>query len=108
MISESLSKKCAAKINMLKPAVLGKNATIYIILLKKVIVVTGDTLIEFTSSFEDPDTQFLQAFFKIICRRSEINYHETITAKYTGKITKIDIFYNCPFEELSPSLQKSY
>lgn len=108
MISESLSKKCATKINMLKQCVLGKNATLYKIVKEGQNVVTGDTLIEFTSSFEDPDTSdFLQALNSKLSddELSEIT-HETINAKYTGEITKIEIFYNCPFEELSASLQK--
>lgn len=62
MICETLSKKCAAKVNMLKQSVLGKNATIYKIVEQGQHVETGDHLIEFTSSFDDPDTaEFLQA-----------------------------------------------
>lgn len=108
MIAESLGKKCAAKINMQKQAVLGKNATIYHIVEEGDTVTTGDNLIEFTSSFEDPDTaEFLQALTNKL-DDTELNdvAHETITAKYTGEITKINIYYNCPYEELSPSLQQ--
>ena len=108
MIAESLSKKCAAKDNMLKACSLGKNATIYSIVKEGDKVVTGDNLIEFTSSFDDPDTaDFLQALSGKLSDEdlSEIT-HETIKAKYTGEITRVEILYNCPFEELSPSLQK--
>jgi len=106
MISETLSKKCAAKINMLKQAVLGKNATIYNIVKEGDRVQTGDNLIEFTSSFEDPDTaEFLQTLSNNISSdQLESITHETISAKYSGEITRVEIFYNCPFEELSPTL----
>lgn len=108
IISETLSQKCSSKVNMLKQAVLGKNATIYNIVKKGDTVKTGENLIEFTSSFDDPDTAEFLAKLQSSMSSEQINeiVHESIKAKYTGEITKVDIFYNCPFEQLSPSLQK--
>lgn len=107
LISESLAKKCASKINMLKQTVLGKNAIIHSIVKEGDTVQTGDSLIEFTNSFDDPDTtEFIQRLTDKLSddQLSEIT-HEKIEAKYSGEITRVEIFYNCPFEELSSSLQ---
>lgn len=108
MISEKLSQKCVSKVNMLKDAVLGKNAEIYNIVDVGDSVKAGDALIEFTSSFDDPDTaSFLAGLSAQLGDETlEEITKEEITAKYSGKITDIQILYNCPFEELSPSLQK--
>lgn len=108
VISENISKKCAAKINMLKQCVLGKNAEIYKIVKKGDSVATGDTLIEFTGSFEDPDTtEFLAKLnSKLDADQIDTMTHERIEAKFTGTITDVRIYYNCSFEELSPSLQR--
>lgn len=107
LISESLGEKCAAKINMLKQIVLGKNAIIY--KLKDIgdKVVTGDVILDFTSSFDDPDaSDFLAKLSQDVDPEylDEIT-HEQVKAKLAGTITDIKIVYNCPFEELSPSLQ---
>ena len=108
LVSESLAKSCAAKINMLKSIVLGKNATIHKIVEKGDHVNTGDNLLEFTSSFEDPDTsEFLQKLQSTLTQdQLDTIANETVKAKYAGEVTEVEIFYNCPEEELSPSLQK--
>lgn len=107
MISESLGKKCTAKINMLKQIVLGKNAIIYSMKDVGDEVVTGDALLDFTSSFDDPDAA---AFLSKLTANVDPEYideltHEQVKTKYAGKITDIKVVYNCEFEELSPSLQ---
>lgn len=108
MIAESLGEKCASKINMLKQTCFGKNAIIHKLVDIGDTVTTGDHLIEFTTSFEDEDTsEFLQKLASSLSdeQLSEIT-HESVNAKYSGEITNVEIFYNCPFEELSESLQK--
>lgn len=107
MISESLGKRCTSLINMLKQVVLGKNADIHKIVEIGDTVKTGDHLLEFTNSFEDPDTlEFLQKLAQKAGEDAGLLSRETVDAKYTGKITDIKIYYNCPFEELSSSLQE--
>ena len=108
MVSESLAERCAAKINMLKQVVLGKNATIYKIVNKGDHVATGDHLLEFMTSFEDEDTAEMLANLQKSHDEEELKQitHETVDSKYSGEITDVEIFYNCPFEELSPSLQE--
>lgn len=108
LISESLGLKCTAKINMLKQVALGKNAVIHSILNIGDHVETGGHIIEFTNSFDDPDTsEFLQQLSANIGSDNiESLTHDTIDAKFSGIITNIELYYNCPLEELDASLQK--
>ena len=107
MICESLGKRCSAKINELKQVALGKNAVI-----KKLIKIgdhidTGDVILEYMNSFDDPDTaEFLQSLGKELSdEQLESITNDTVKTKYPGEVTNLEIYYNCPFEELSPSLQ---
>lgn len=107
LIAESLGERCASKINFLKPITLGKNAIIHKLLDIGTIVDTGDHIIEFTNSFDDPDaTEMIQRLTATI---GEDDFaaiaNESVDAKFKGIITNIEIFYNCPFEELNPSIQ---
>ena len=107
-VSEKLCEKCAGKINMLSQTVLGKNAVIHKIVDKGDKVQTGDSLIEFTTSFDDEDTNlFLQKLSSALSDEQvqELTYEKKV-AKYAGEITKVEILYNCPETELSESLQK--
>jgi len=108
LISESLGRKCAANVNMLKQIALGKNAEIHKIVDVGDTVITGDSLIEFTQSFNDVGTtEFLNALASQLSDDDLATItHETVKTKYSGTITNIDVYYNCPFEELTPSLQK--
>lgn len=108
LISESLGKKCEAKINMLKQIVLGKNAVIYKLVDIGQKVDAGEAILDFTSSFDDPDTA---SFMAKLSGSLEGDYmdeltHEQVRSKYAGLITDLQIVYNCPFEDLSESLQK--
>lgn len=107
LISESLGEKCAAYVNMLKQTVLSKNSEIYSIVEEGDIVEPGDELIEFSDSFEDPETTEFLAKLATSLDADMMNdiTHETVNAKYAGKITKVEIYYNCNFEELTPSVQ---
>ena len=107
LISESLCDKCAAKINMLKQVVLGKNAEVFKIVNVGDKVLTGDHLVEFTSSYSDPDTaEFLRKLNQTLDQdQLDELTHESVDSKFSGTVTSVDFAYNCPFEELSPSLQ---
>lgn len=108
IVSESLCKRCTSLINMLKQVALGKNAEIHSIVSIGDHVKTGDHLLDFTNSFDDPDTlEFLQKLADNIGDEDAgALSRDSVDSKYTGKITNVEIFYNCEFEELSPSLQK--
>ena len=104
IVTEMLSKKCTADICMCKDVVLGKNAVVSHIVEEGDSIMTGDHLIDFTSSFDDP------AIEKFLSRMAFDNIDdltaEHVSSKYTGEVTQIKIYYNVPFEELSSSLQK--
>ena len=107
LVSESLSHKCGSYINMPKAVSLGKNAVIHNIVNIGDNIVTNDHLLDFTMSFNDSETtDFIQALQAQIGMDAfdEIT-HESVNAKYTGRVSNIEIYYNCPFEELSSSLQ---
>lgn len=107
-ISESLAERCASKINMLKQVSLGKNAVIHSIKEIGDTVNTGDHIIEFTNSFDDEDTvDFLDKLRQNIGDDEMYSItNESVDAKFAGVITNIEICYNCPFEELHPSIQE--
>lgn len=109
LISDSLSKKCAIKVNILKPISLGKNALIHNIVKVGDHVKSGDPLLEFTSSFDDPDVmEFIAKLSDAEVGKNSMDSmtHEIVKSPNTGLITKMEVIYNCPFEELSESMQK--
>ena len=107
LVSEKLSNKCAAKVNMLKSVSLNKHAIVHKLVEKGDEVVTGDHLMEFSESYEDADTaDFLQKLGSTLDKdQIDAITYDNISTKYTGEVTDVEIFYNCPFEELSESLQ---
>lgn len=107
IICETLGERCSAKINMLKQISLGKNAVIHSIKDIGDQVETGEHIIEFTNSFDDPDTaEFLKSLTQSIgSDHLESLTHESVDAKFSGVITDIKLYYNCPIEELDESMQ---
>ena len=108
LISDSLSKKCTTKVNMLKQVVLGKNAIIYKIAEPGSTIQSGDALLEFTSSYDDPDaSEFIAKLADTVDPEymNEVT-HEEVKSKLSGTVTDVRVVYNCPFESLSESLQK--
>lgn len=108
LITETLSEKCAARINIREDYAFEKNATIFKLVHIGDHVVTGDSLIEYMEGFNDPDTSdFLANLGASIGTDAFENYtNDKIETLNTGVVTNVEIFYNCPFEELSPSFQK--
>jgi hypothetical protein len=92
IVTEKLSKKCTADICMCKDVVLGKNAVVSHIMEEGETVKTGDHLIDFTSSFDDPDIE------KFLSRMAFDNIDELtaehVSSKYSGEITQVKIYYN--------------
>ena len=108
MISESLSKKAASNVTMQKQVSLGVNTIVHSIAEVGQTVKTGDSLLDFTTSFEDPATaEFLADLSRTLGSNiANTVGNEHITAKYTGKIVDIKIYYNKPLTELHESLVK--
>lgn len=106
-ISEQLSEKCASDITMDKPVALGPNAIIHKIASVGDHVEINQPLLQFTTSFDDPTTtEFLQDLIDTMGDdETKALGNEEVLAKYPGRISDIAIYYNVPFETLSPSLQ---
>lgn len=107
-ISENLSEKCASDITMAKAVAIGPNAIIHNIAKVGDHVNVNDELLDFTTSFNDPTTTaFLQDLIDTVGSEEANDIgNEKILSKYPGRISDIDIYYNVPFETLSPTLQK--
>jgi hypothetical protein len=108
IISDTLSVKAASRVTMMKHIALGPNTIIHKIAEVGQEVLTGETLLEFTTSFDDPAaSEFLTNLALTMGGEyADIVGNEIITSKYTGTVANIKVYYNMPFEELSPSLQK--
>ena len=106
-ISDRLSEMCASDITMAKSVALGPNTIIHKIVNVGDHVEINDDLLNFTTSFSDSTTtEFLQDLINTVGNEiGEELGNETIKSKYNGRVSDIDIFYNVPFETLSPSLQ---
>lgn len=109
LVSEDLCERCAIKVNMLKQIALPKNSIVYKMVDVGDKVDTGDPLLEYANGFDDPDAM---AWLKDLEAKSgsdedsELLSRDTVDSKVGGEVTKITVLYNCPFEELDPSLQK--
>jgi hypothetical protein len=108
IISNSLSEKAASYVTMLKQVSLGANTIIYKIVDVGQEIKTGESLLEFSASFEDPaTTEFISKLSQSI-GQEDVDFisSENVKSKYTGQVVDVKIFYNRPIEELHESLQK--
>jgi succinate dehydrogenase flavin-adding protein (antitoxin of CptAB toxin-antitoxin module) len=108
IISDSLSEKAASYVTMVKQAALGPNTIVNKIATVGKEIKTGESLLEFTTSFADPSTTDFIARLTQSLGDTDADFlsNETITSKYTGKLVNIKIYYNKPVEELHESLQR--
>ncbi len=108
VISDSIARKAASLVTMVKPVALGQNAVVHKMAEIGDTVKAGDSILDFTTSFEDPSTtEFLASLTKSLGSDvAETVGNESIKSKYTGKIANIKIYYNRSMEELNDSLQK--
>lgn len=107
LITDKLAEKLETKVSMLKAVSLGPNSIIHHIAEVGDKIVTGDHLLDFTTSFNDPDTTAFLANLnqQIGVDDAEALGNDAITTKYTGVVGDIKIYYNVPLETLSESLQ---
>ena len=106
-ISDRLSEMCASDITMAKSVALGPNTIIHKMVKVGDHVNVNDDLLNFTTSFNDATTtEFLQDLIASVGNEiGEELGNEKVKSKYGGRISDIEIYYNVPFETLSPSLQ---
>lgn len=108
MISEKLSEKCSTSVSMLKAISLNPNTIIHYIAKEGQNIEVGETLLEFTAAEDEISAEILQGLYDEL---GEEDYnaltHEKVVSKYSGVISKVEIYYNHDFEELNPSLQST-
>ena len=107
MVTTSLAKKMTTKINMKRSITLGPKANLQFLATEGQAIKTGDPLIIFENEFDDSSVNDLLAN---IGDEFELEIQDltskTLKSKYTGKVTKINIFFNHDLEDYSPSIQK--
>lgn len=107
LMSETLSEKCSTKVTMMKSVALGPNAIIHNIANVGDEIEVNDHLLDFTTSFNDENTaEFLQDLANKLGDEGLEVGNEFVKSKYHGQVVDIKIYYNVPFETLSPTLKK--
>lgn len=106
-VTSQLTDDMSTKITMNKPIAIGPNANVEFLIKKGQEIKAGDPLIIFEESFDDADiNKFLDKIGKDFNETIKDLSKNKIASKYTGKIVGIDLYYNLPIEDFSPSLQK--
>lgn len=108
VIAGTLADKLGTKVTMLRQVALGPNTDVHKMVKVNDDIKIGETLLDFTTSFDDPTTaEFLsQIAHSLGDEAAELIGNEQIKARYTGRIADIRIYYNVEEEVLSKSLQQ--
>jgi hypothetical protein len=107
LISEKLSKHIMTNVTISKSVVLGANAEIYHIVSIGDTVKIGDSLIDFTESFQDPTTNKFITGLRKALSTDQIQQIGTqqVLSKTNGVITDMDVFYNAEPSLFSSSVK---
>ena len=107
MVTSGLAKKMTTKIDMKKSVTLGTKANLQFIATEGQGIKTGDPLLIFENEFDDNSVNDLLAnigdAFDVEIQEMT---NKVLKSKYTGKVTKINIYFNHDLEEYSESIQK--
>ena len=102
-----MSLAMATKINMKKSITLGTNANIQFIVKEGQKIKTGQPLVVFENEFDDSSiNDILDKLGSEFQQEIQEMTNKIVKSKYTGTITKINMYYNRDLEEFSPSIQK--
>ena len=107
LITSSMSKKMASKITMKKPVSIGKKANVQFLVQEGQKIKTGQPLVIFEPEFGESEVNELLA--KVgdeFSQDIEELTNKMVKSKYTGRVAKINVYYNRPLEEFSPSVRK--
>jgi len=112
MITETLSEAMATKVTMRKTKILDKNATVSYIAKEGQHIKTNEPLLVFENAFNDESINDILGKIgdEFVENIAEMAKNE-LKCKYTGVVTKINIYYTNEINEYSESLQniiKSY
>ena len=108
MVTTGLAKKMTTKINMKKVISLGCKANLQFVATEGQAIKTGDPLVIFENEFSDSSVNDLLAN---IGDEFEVEIQDLtnkiVKSKYTGTVTKINMFFNHDLADYSPSIQKT-
>lgn len=107
MVTSKVSSEMSTKITMKKVITLGVNANVELLAKRNSYIKAGDPLVIFEESFDDANiNKFLDKIGSEFNETIRDLSKNKIISKYTGKIVGLEIYFNRPIEEFSPSLQK--
>ena len=107
IITEKLSEAMSTKITMRKEKVIDGKSTVSYIAKEKSHIKTGEPLLIFESAFNDESVNdILNKIGSEFADEIQDMSKNTMACKYTGKIVKINIYYNDDIENYSESIQK--
>lgn len=107
MVTSTLSKRMATRINMKKVVTMGAKANLQYIVTEGQEVKTGDPLVIFENQFDDTSVNdLLDSIGDQFQEEIQDLTNKTVKSKYTGVITKIRVYYNNDINEYSNSLKK--
>ena len=106
MVTTGLAKKMATKVNMKRAITLGPKANLQYLAQEGQPIKTGDPLIIFENEFDDTSVNDLLAKlgdeFEVEIQDMT---HKVLKSKYTGTVTKINIYFNHDVSDYSASIQ---
>lgn len=106
-ISAALSKRLSTVMITEKPLALNKEASVDFMVKVGDKIKTGDPLIRFDQSPDDPVVnKFLESIREELDEEILESTSTTLKSKYTGEIIDIKIFSTVELDDLSPSLKK--
>ena len=106
MITSSLSRAMATKINMKKSVSLGAKANLQYIVKEGQSIKTGQPLVIFENEFEDSSiNDILSKLGDEFEQDIQELSNKVLKSKYTGTVTKVNMFYNHEIEDYSPTIQ---
>lgn len=107
LITSSMSKKMASKITMKKPVSIGKKANIQFLVQEGQKIKTGQPLVIFEPEFAESEiNELLDKVGSEFSQDIEELTNKMVKSKYTGRVVKVNVFYNRPLNEFSPSVRK--
>lgn len=107
IITEELSDKMKTKITMKKDKILKGDSTVSFIAKEGQRIKTGDPLLIFENAFDDESmNSILNKIGNDFSEEIKDLSKNVFKCKYTGRVVKINIYYNAEVEEYSESIQK--
>lgn len=107
IITDSMSEKMAAKVSMKKAISIGKAANIQYLVKPGQLVKTGQPLAVFEPQFDDSSiNSILDKLGQEYEQEIQEISNKVVKSKYTGRVVRVDVYYNRELTEFSPSVRQ--